>query len=110
MTKPKEKKSPKPIKAEEKPDPEPDPIPKQPEVDGGVGPNTRTERLVQRAMAELRKGRTAFVIAHRLSTIKDADTILVMEHGAIVERGDHESLMAARGPYYRLYTSQFAGE
>ena len=71
--------------------------------------DTRTERLVQQAMAELRKGRTAFVIAHRLSTIRDADTILVMEHGSIVERGNHESLMAAKGPYHRLYTSQFAG-
>jgi ATP-binding cassette subfamily B protein len=72
--------------------------------------DTRTERLVQKAMADLRKGRTAFVIAHRLSTIKDADTILVMEQGAIVERGDHDSLMAAKGAYFRLYTSQFAGD
>jgi ATP-binding cassette subfamily B protein len=72
--------------------------------------DTRTERLVQRAMAELRKGRTAFVIAHRLSTIKDADTILVMEHGSLVERGNHESLMAAKGAYFNLYASQFAGE
>jgi ATP-binding cassette subfamily B protein len=71
--------------------------------------DTRTERLVQQAMAHLRQGRTAFVIAHRLSTIKDADTILVMEHGSIVERGTHASLMAARGAYYNLYASQFAG-
>lgn len=70
--------------------------------------DTRTEVLVQRAMANLRKDRTAFVIAHRLSTIKDADTILVMNSGNIVERGNHAELMAARGFYFDLYSSQFS--
>ncbi|MFC4556438.1 ABC transporter ATP-binding protein [Georgenia faecalis] len=70
--------------------------------------DTRTEMLVQHAMGELRRGRTSFVIAHRLSTIRDADVILVMEHGAIVEQGDHEGLLAAGGAYARLYQSQFA--
>mgnify|MGYP006266687127 CR=1 FL=1 len=70
--------------------------------------DTRTEVLVQSAMAKLRKGRTSFVIAHRLSTIRDADMILVMNHGAIVEQGSHEELMAKRGFYYDLYASQFA--
>lgn len=71
--------------------------------------DTRTELLVQQAMQALRGGRTSFVIAHRLSTIRDADTILVMENGAIVEQGSHEALLAARGAYARLYRSQFAG-
>lgn len=70
--------------------------------------DTRTEVLVQRAMKKLRSDRTSFVIAHRLSTIRDADVILVMENGAIVEQGDHDSLLAAEGAYYRLYQSQFA--
>jgi ATP-binding cassette subfamily B protein len=70
--------------------------------------DTRTEVLIQRAMGRLRHGRTAFVIAHRLSTIRDADTILVMDHGAIVEQGDHESLLARGGFYADLYQSQFA--
>ena len=69
--------------------------------------DTRTEVLIQQAMAELRHGRTAFVIAHRLSTIRNADTIVVLEHGRIVEQGNHDALMAARGAYYRLYQSQF---
>ena len=69
--------------------------------------DTRTEVLIQQAMAELRSGRTAFVIAHRLSTIRNADTIIVLEHGRIVEQGDHDALMHARGAYYRLYQSQF---
>ncbi len=69
--------------------------------------DTRTEVLIQQAMAELRAGRTAFVIAHRLSTIRNADTIIVLEHGRIVEQGSHEVLMEARGAYYRLYQSQF---
>jgi ATP-binding cassette subfamily B multidrug efflux pump len=71
--------------------------------------DTRTEVLVQKAMARLRSGRTSFIIAHRLSTIRDADTILVMEDGAIVEQGDHRALMGIRGAYARLYESQFAG-
>ena len=71
--------------------------------------DTRTEVLVQQAMAALRNDRTSFVIAHRLSTIRDADVILVMEHGDIVEQGSHEELLAARGAYHRLYTSQFRG-
>lgn len=72
--------------------------------------DTRTEVLVQKAMAALRTDRTSFVIAHRLSTIRDADTILVMEAGRIVEQGSHHDLLAAQGAYYRLYQSQFAGE
>ncbi|RYV50571.1 ABC transporter ATP-binding protein [Pengzhenrongella frigida] len=70
--------------------------------------DTRTEVLVQQAMAALRAGRTSFVIAHRLSTIRDADVILVMEHGAIVEQGTHADLLAANGAYAALYASQFA--
>jgi ATP-binding cassette subfamily B protein len=70
--------------------------------------DTRTELLVQRAMSELRKDRTSFVIAHRLSTIRDADLILVMEAGAIVEQGSHDELLAANGAYARLYEAQFA--
>lgn len=69
--------------------------------------DTRTELLLQHAMAALRHGRTSFVIAHRLSTIRDADLILVMEHGDIVEKGTHEELIAAEGAYWRLYQSQF---
>jgi ATP-binding cassette subfamily B protein len=69
--------------------------------------DTRTELLVQQAMARLRTDRTSFVIAHRLSTIRDADVILVMQHGKIVEQGNHEQLLAAKGAYYDLYNSQF---
>ncbi|ALX65806.1 ABC transporter ATP-binding protein [Microbacterium sp. XT11] len=69
--------------------------------------DTRTELLLQHAMAALREGRTSFVIAHRLSTIRDADLILVMEHGDIVEKGTHDELIAAQGAYWRLYQSQF---
>jgi ATP-binding cassette, subfamily B, multidrug efflux pump len=70
--------------------------------------DTRTESLVQHAMAALRSSRTSFVIAHRLSTIRDADVILVMEDGQIVEQGSHDELMAAEGAYHRLYAAQFA--
>jgi ATP-binding cassette subfamily B protein len=69
--------------------------------------DTRTEILVQKAMSQLMKGRTSFVIAHRLSTIRDADTILVMDHGKIVEQGSHEELLARKGFYFDLYNSQF---
>ncbi|MFF2305805.1 ABC transporter ATP-binding protein [Streptomyces sp. NPDC058128] len=70
--------------------------------------DTRTELLVQEAMASLRTGRTSFVVAHRLSTIRDADTILVMDGGSIVEQGGHEELLAAGGAYARLHAAQFA--
>jgi ATP-binding cassette subfamily B protein len=69
--------------------------------------DTRTEILIQKAMRELMKGRTSFVIAHRLSTIRDADLILVMNHGDIVEHGTHSELLAADGFYAKLYNSQF---
>ncbi len=69
--------------------------------------DTRTEVLIQDAMAKLRQGRTSFVIAHRLSTIRNADTIVVMEDGQIVEQGDHDELLRRRGTYYSLYASQF---
>jgi ATP-binding cassette, subfamily B, multidrug efflux pump len=71
--------------------------------------DTRTEILIQRAMGQLMRGRTTFVIAHRLSTIRNADAILMMEHGRIVEKGTHQELLAARGRYAELYQSQFAG-
>ncbi len=71
--------------------------------------DTRTEILIQRAMTALMKARTSFVIAHRLSTIRDADLILVMNHGRIVEQGTHKQLLASRGFYADLYNSQFAG-
>ena len=69
--------------------------------------DTRTEVLVQKAMDRLTRGRTSFVIAHRLSTIRDADLILVMEKGDIVESGTHEQLLEKGGLYKELYTSQF---
>ena len=71
--------------------------------------DTRTEILIQQAMGELMRGRTTFVIAHRLSTIRNADLILMMEHGRIVEQGTHHALLAAKGRYAELYHSQFAG-
>ncbi|GAA3605254.1 ABC transporter ATP-binding protein [Kineosporia mesophila] len=70
--------------------------------------DTRTEVLIQQAMGSLRRGRTSFVIAHRLSTIRDADVILVMESGSIVEQGNHETLLEQQGAYARLYAAQFA--
>lgn len=70
--------------------------------------DTRTEQAIVEAMETLVHGRTSFVIAHRLSTIVDADLILVMEAGTIVEQGRHEELLAAGGPYAELYRSQFA--
>ena len=70
--------------------------------------DTRTELLVQQAMNALRQGRTSFIIAHRLSTIRDADTILVMEHGDIVEQGNHDELITADGAYARLHATQYA--
>jgi len=69
--------------------------------------DTRTEVLIQDAMARLRSGRTSFVIAHRLSTIRNADTIVVMDAGRIVEQGSHAELLRRRGFYYSLYNSQF---
>lgn len=71
--------------------------------------DTRTEQMIQNAMEKLMKGRTSFVIAHRLSTIKNADLILVMNHGTIIEKGTHKSLLAANGFYADLYNSQFKG-
>jgi ATP-binding cassette subfamily B protein len=70
--------------------------------------DTRTEVLIQKAMDKLMLGKTCFVIAHRLSTILDADLILVLDHGRIVEQGTHEELLNARGFYYQLYQSQYA--
>ena len=69
--------------------------------------DTRTEELVQKAMDKLTVGRTAFIIAHRLSTIKNADLILVMKDGNIIEQGNHEELMKEKGFYRELYNSQF---
>ena len=69
--------------------------------------DTRLELLIQKAMGRLMEGRTSFVIAHRLSTIQEADKILVLRDGQIVEQGNHDSLLAAKGFYYELYQSQF---
>ena len=69
--------------------------------------DTRTERLIQAALEKLLAGRTSFVIAHRLSTIRNADQVLVLAAGEIVERGRHEELLALKGAYYDLYMSQF---
>ncbi len=72
--------------------------------------DTRTEARIQKSLLRLMKGRTSFVIAHRLSTIRDADQVLVIDGGRIVERGKHEELLEQRGVYFRLYTSQFKGQ
>ena len=69
--------------------------------------DTRTEKLVQAGMDKLMEGRTVFVIAHRLSTIQNCDAIMVMDHGEIIERGNHEQLIAQKGVYYQLYTGKF---
>jgi ATP-binding cassette, subfamily B, multidrug efflux pump len=69
--------------------------------------DTRTEVLIQDAMAKLQQGRTSFVITHRLSTIRNADTIVVMENERVVEQGDHDDLLRRRGTYFSLCTSQF---
>jgi len=71
--------------------------------------DTRTEARIQEALLRLMKGRTSFVIAHRLSTIRDADNILVINDGRIIERGAHDELLAQRGFYHNLYMSQFKG-
>ncbi|MBP0957095.1 MAG: ATP-binding cassette domain-containing protein, partial [Oscillospiraceae bacterium] len=70
--------------------------------------DTRTEIKIQQAFARLMEGRTSFIVAHRLSTIKEADVILVMKEGHIIEQGDHESLIEKGGFYAKLYNSQFA--
>ncbi len=70
--------------------------------------DTRTEMVLQKAMLHLRKGRTSFIIAHRLSTIREADEILVIDRGGIIERGTHQALMDARGFYYDMYSMSFA--
>ena len=72
--------------------------------------DTRTEQRIQRAFAQLMQGRTSFIVAHRLSTIREADQILVMRDGHIIEQGKHEELLAKGGFYAELYNSQFAAE
>ena len=69
--------------------------------------DTRTESLIEKGMDSLMQGRTTFVIAHRLSTVRNSDMIIVLEHGKIIERGNHETLIAQKGRYYQLYTGMF---
>ena len=69
--------------------------------------DTRTERLIEMGMDKLMEGRTVFVIAHRLSTVRNSNAIMVLERGEIIERGDHDDLIAQKGKYYQLYTGQF---
>ena len=69
--------------------------------------DTRTEAIVQKGMDKLMEGRTVFVIAHRLSTVMNSDVIMVLDHGKIIERGDHDKLIAEKGTYYQLYTGAF---
>ena len=69
--------------------------------------DTRTEAIVQKGMDSLMKGRTVFVIAHRLSTVRNSDVIMVLDHGRIIERGNHDELIAQKGHYYSLYTGAF---
>ena len=69
--------------------------------------DTRTEKLVQEGMDKLMQGRTVFVIAHRLSTVQNSDAIMVLDHGRIIERGDHDELIVQKGVYYQLYTGAF---
>ena len=72
--------------------------------------DTRTEARIQKALLRLMEGRTSFVIAHRLSTIRDADNVVVIDHGEIVEQGSHQQLLDKRGFYHHLYLSQFKGQ
>ena len=72
--------------------------------------DTRTELYIQKAFNKMMEGRTSFIVAHRLSTIREADIILVMKDGAIIEQGKHEELINKKGFYYNLYNSQFANE
>ena len=72
--------------------------------------DTRTEARIQAALLRLMKGRTSFVIAHRLSTIRDADQVMVINHGEIVEKGTHQQLLDKKGFYHHLYMSQFKGQ
>ena len=72
--------------------------------------DTRTEKHIQDAMINLMKDRTSLIIAHRLSTIQDADCIVVMDQGRIVEQGSHDELLAKKGKYYELYNTQFEGK